>query len=469
VSHANAALGTTIANYRVTGTLGEGGMGVVYRGEHVLLRRPAAIKVLQADLSRNPEMVRRFLNEARATTAIRHPGIVEIYDFGVSPDGSAYIVMELLDGHSLSDRIAQGPLSSTRAMQIARQIAGALAVAHDQGIVHRDLKPDNVFLVPDPEVPGGERIKLLDFGIAKLVDEPGGLNRTRTGVLMGTPTYMAPEQCRGVHVDHRADLYALGCILYECVTGRPPFRGEGVGDVLSMHMHEPPTPPRAFARVSPSLEAVILHLLAKSPDARPASASQVIHALDVDVPNTITGASTAIAVRRSPRVPPTWRRPALLFVGAVAISAGIAVTIGRVTSRSTASTTTTTTTTVASPAPDPTPVAVTAIDAAPAPAPIEVATVDARATTITATIDSVPSGAIVLANGVEQGRTPLRSELPAAPGPITFAIRLPGYEESQLRVPGDHAIDATVVLKKRRAAARVQPATPNPDRGVNPF
>jgi eukaryotic-like serine/threonine-protein kinase len=242
--------GATIGQYRVTGVIGQGGMGAVYAAEHMLLGRPAAIKVLLPELSQNQAMVMRFFNEARAATAIRHPGIVEIYDFGWSPDGAAFIVMEHLQGETLARRMARGRFGWRPALAIVRQIAGALSAAHAKGIVHRDLKPDNIFLVLDPEVPGGERIKLLDFGIAKLAGESaGGMSMTRTGAVMGTPTYMAPEQCRGVATDHRADLYALGCIAFELCGGRPPFVGEGTGDVLAAHIHVP-TPRARWSRTS---------------------------------------------------------------------------------------------------------------------------------------------------------------------------------------------------------------------------
>src|SRR5262249_28369738 len=169
--------GMTIGQYRVTGLIGRGGMGAVYAAEHALLGRPAAIKVLLPELSQKQDVVTRFFNEARAATAIRHPGIIEIYDFGWTPDGAAFIVMERLEGDTLGRRSARLRLRWSAVLAIARQIAGALGAAHAKGIVHRDLKPDNVFLVPDPEVPGGERIKLLDFGIAKLaVDSSSSSN-----------------------------------------------------------------------------------------------------------------------------------------------------------------------------------------------------------------------------------------------------------------------------------------------------
>jgi eukaryotic-like serine/threonine-protein kinase len=214
--------GGVFGQYRVTDVLGEGGMGVVYAAEHMLLGRPAAVKLLLPELSRKQEIVQRFFNEARAATAIRHPGIVEIYDFGWTTDGAGFIVMELLEGETLRTRRKKGRMPWPAALAVTRQIAGALGAAHAKGIVHRDLKPDNVFLVPDPEVPGGERIKLLDFGIAKLADSPAGQHKTRTGAVIGTPTYMAPEQCRGVEVDARPDLYALGCILVRALQPSQP-------------------------------------------------------------------------------------------------------------------------------------------------------------------------------------------------------------------------------------------------------
>ncbi len=273
-------LGERLGNYLVTGKLGEGGMGSVYAAQHVLLGRHAALKVLLPALSSHQDMIERFFNEARATAAIRHPGIVEIYDFGYHVDGSAFIAMELLPGHPLAQRIARGPAPVPDALHIARQIAAALQAAHEAGVIHRDLKPDNVFVVSDAEL--GLRIKLLDFGIAKLATGSLAMRKTQTGSLIGTPAYMAPEQCRGVAVDHRADIYALGCILFELLAGRPPFDGEGAGDLLAAHIHVAPPPPSRFApAVPPAIDALVLRLLSKDPAARPASARDVYIDLDL--------------------------------------------------------------------------------------------------------------------------------------------------------------------------------------------
>jgi serine/threonine-protein kinase len=337
--------GATIGQYRVTGVIGQGGMGAVYAAEHTLLGRPAAIKILLPELSRKQDIVQRFFNEARAATAIRHPGIVEIYDFGWTEDGAAFIVMERLDGETLARRSARGRMRWQAALGVARQIAGALSAAHGKGIVHRDLKPDNVFLVLDPEVPGGERIKLLDFGIAKLAGESSpNANATRTGAVLGTPTYMAPEQCRGVAIDHRVDVYALGCVVFELCCGRAPFVGEGAGDVLVAHIHMPP--PRLAAMgvdAPPAVEQLVGRLLAKSPGARIQTADEVIRAIDavtteqvpamalssppriVPVSPSFTTLSGAASATRLPAVHARRERRSIALVAAVAATVTVVV------------------------------------------------------------------------------------------------------------------------------------------------
>jgi serine/threonine-protein kinase len=273
--------GLVFGQYRVTGVLGRGGMGVVYAARHMLLDRPAAVKVLHARLSADPEAVARFFNEARATTAIRHPGIVEIYDFGQTEDAAAFIVMEHLQGETLRARLERAPVGWSTALALVRQIAGALGAAHGKGIVHRDLKPENIFLVPDPEIPGSERIKLLDFGVAKLAGSAPGQNVTRTGTLIGTPMYMAPEQCRGVQIDARVDLYSLGCILFELCTGRPPFVREAYGDLLIAHIQEPPPAVSSLARgVPPEIDALVQRMLAKSPAERVQTTDELVQRID---------------------------------------------------------------------------------------------------------------------------------------------------------------------------------------------
>ena len=275
-------LGRSLGNYNVVSKIGEGGMGTVYLARHVTLGRSAAIKVLHPSLSSNQDMVTRFFNEARAATAVRNPGIVEVFDFGILEDRSAYIVMEYLEGESLGARIRRGRLPVAATMTIVRAIARALQAAHEQGIVHRDLKPDNIFLVPDPELASGERVKLLDFGIAKLAPVSGEVSQTRTGMVMGTPTYMAPEQCRGAGaVDHRADLYALGCVAYQMMCGQPPFVTDGVGDLIARHLYFVPQPMRSLCPEIPAdVDDLVLSLLQKDPAARPARAADLVRAID---------------------------------------------------------------------------------------------------------------------------------------------------------------------------------------------
>jgi serine/threonine-protein kinase len=275
------AIGDSIGSYEIVRKIGEGGMGVVYLATHSILGRRAAVKVLLPELSRNRDMVDRFFNEARAAASIRHPGIVDIYDFGFAADGSGYIAMELLEGETLRSRLRrQGRLSVESTIEIGRQIASALQAAHDKGITHRDLKPDNVFLVADPEI--AERVKLLDFGIAKLAgDNPGGPH-TRTGTVMGTPLYMSPEQCRGADtLDGRSDLYSLGCILYELLAGRPVFPKQSANDVVAHHLYFEPEPVRRHEPAVPEpLEKLIDRLLCKDPAGRPSTAADVAASLE---------------------------------------------------------------------------------------------------------------------------------------------------------------------------------------------
>jgi serine/threonine protein kinase len=276
-------LGALLGNYRVVEQLSEGSMGIVYVGRHDTLGRPVVVKVLQPELSRNGDMVQRFFNEAQAATAIRNPGIVHIFDFGTTPEGRAYIVMEQLEGESLVSRLRQRRLDYIECCRIGRQVANVVQAAHAAGITHRNLKPGNLFLVRDPEVVGGERVKVLDFGLAKLASEAQASGvKTRTGLMMGSPLYMSPEQCRSLRTaDARSDVYALGCILFEMVCGRPPFIGHGMGDIVGAHMYKPAPAPQSFAPdIPPPLAELISQMLAKEPDARPQTMAVVSQALD---------------------------------------------------------------------------------------------------------------------------------------------------------------------------------------------
>jgi serine/threonine-protein kinase len=306
-------IGEIVGNYRIVGKLSVGGMGTVYKAQHQIIGKLAAVKVLHPELCTNLDIVNRFLKEAQATTTIKHPGIVDVIDFGYMKSGHAFLVMEFLDGMSLARRLKRrGKLSEGEAAMLLRAVCAALGAAHDKRIVHRDLKPDNIFLVPDPESALGERPKLLDFGIAKLTDVGLAGSATKTGAVMGTPTYMAPEQCRGTgHVDHRADLYSIGCIYYELVTGRPPFRGLGAGELLGAHIYVEPEPPSVHEpTLSPLTEALIMSLLEKRPERRPQSARELGQRLTalVEQQSWITaGSPSGVTAQELPSLPPRRR------------------------------------------------------------------------------------------------------------------------------------------------------------------
>jgi eukaryotic-like serine/threonine-protein kinase len=266
------AAGTVVGEYRVECLLGEGGMGAVYGAVHPIIGKRAAIKVIHQAVARSPEVVTRFVQEARAVNQIGHLNIVDVFSFGVLPDGRTYFVMEWLEGESLGRRLSRDRLGPSEAIEILDDVCRALMAAHDKGIIHRDLKPDNVFLVTVP----GERplVKLLDFGIAKLVSRlDQRAEQTRTGSMLGTPLYISPEQARGRNVDHRTDIYALGAMAFEMLCGRHPFVAESAVEILSMHLDKPPPAPSSFwPEIPEGLEQLLLAMLAKEPDGRPAMA-----------------------------------------------------------------------------------------------------------------------------------------------------------------------------------------------------
>jgi eukaryotic-like serine/threonine-protein kinase len=277
-------VGKKINNYELRELVGDGAMGVVYLAEHPVLRRRVAVKLLKRQYLESPSLVTRFVNEARAAAAIHHPNVIEVIDVGMIEGEVPYIMMEYLDGEPLSRRLTRERLGVGKAIDIAIQAARAVAASHALEIVHRDLKPENLFLVSDPMSPGGERVKVLDFGIAKLRPDWGGSDgaKTRTGVIFGTPAYMSPEQCRGLNdeVDGSTDVYALGCILFEMLSGHAPYISPGWGDVLMMHMSdEIPVPSAENPRVSPAIDQIVKTALAKKKADRFASMREMHRAL----------------------------------------------------------------------------------------------------------------------------------------------------------------------------------------------
>jgi serine/threonine-protein kinase len=264
--------------YRLDERLGEGGMGTVYRATHLLIDRPVAVKVLNQRFVEDEAAQVRFRREARAAGRLQHPNVAAVTDFGQTTDGLVYIVMELLEGRSLREVLAlEAPLDVARAVSLMLQIAGAVAAAHEAGIIHRDLKPGNIYIAQRRSSP--PVVKVLDFGIAKLaaeaVEEHETHALTQTGVMIGTPRYMSPEQCDGAHLTPAADVYSLGIILYEMLTGTTPFTGTSPLAVAVQHSSKQPQRPRELrATIPAAVEAVVLRALAKSPAERPADAGE---------------------------------------------------------------------------------------------------------------------------------------------------------------------------------------------------
>ncbi|RKH43356.1 serine/threonine-protein kinase [Corallococcus sicarius] len=270
-------VGQEFGRFRVVRELGRGGMGTVFLAEHTLIQKRVAIKVLHAHLAQAPELVARFLSEARTLTLVQHENVVTLYDLD-SREGRPYLVMEYLEGDSLA-HFARGPMAPAQVVDLMTQVCDALGAAHAHGIVHRDLKPANVFLVPGPG--GRQRVKLLDFGIAKLLSRPAGEMTTEVGVLLGTPEFMAPEQCGDGLVDARSDIYAAGVLAYLLLTGQVPFHGRTAAEILVGHLQKEPVPPHEVcAAVPQALSKVLLRALAKRPEHRFASAAELRAALE---------------------------------------------------------------------------------------------------------------------------------------------------------------------------------------------
>ncbi|HEX3903323.1 MAG TPA: serine/threonine-protein kinase [Polyangia bacterium] len=441
----SSLINQTVGNYRVTKLLGEGGMGVVYLAQHPVIGRKVAIKLLHAALARDQDIVSRFFNEARAIHMIAHENIVEILDFGQTTDGQPYFIMEYLEGEALSDAVARGPMAVAEVEIIGGQMCRALWAAHAKGIVHRDLKPHNVQLVSKPD--GLPHVKILDFGVAKILASPDGAQsvKTRTGSLMGTPLYMSPEQCKGaVTLDHRTDIYSLGVMLFEMLSGRPPFVAEGVGELFAKHMLEEPPQLTDFApHVPPHMTAAIMKSLSKEPrdrfqsmdefrkalvgevklaDAparstavRPASASTT-QTLSTKASTTLSAASSEI----DDALQPAGGRNVKLWAGIASVAAvagiGLVVMSGNHGKPQIPQ--------AALPAPAP---------VAP-PAPVE----PPAAKTVTLRFEAEPSGAHLYAkqegkkDGKDLGEIPLELQLPKGAVSSDYLFKLAGYREVSL-------------------------------------
>ncbi len=493
--------------YTIGKKLGEGGMGAVYLATHMILEKQVALKVLHGEFARKPDLVERFMQEAKAASRIRHENVIDISDFGATPEGFVFFAMELLKGHDLHDEIARARVGGnllpwSRTKKIFLQICAALTAAHAKGIVHRDLKPENIYLVEflgDPDF-----VKLLDFGIAKLTDaaDEGGRKLTKTGMLFGTPEYMSPEQARGEQVDHRVDVYAMGCILFQLVTNRVPFEAENFMGVLSMHLTEPPPSiaPAVFEQIGapPELAGVIDRALDKDRNKRWQTIDELANAVrevcgdpiptglatvraasvpspsqttqrraqtptGIGVPATVPPEGTGrvktqwtgtLNVPEGPadEAPPKSKLP--LIIGAVVIAAaaigGAVVVMSK----------------KASPAPVIEPVgsagsAVVAVQPAPTPPPPvpQPAPEPKLPEMVKLTIDTKPSGAIVTdlsTNKVFPGKTPITTSLPGSKGSRQFSVSLKGYQTEIIELPLDkETISFTEPLTKGAAGTPV--------------
>ncbi len=492
-------IGEVLGNYRITDQIGSGGMGIVYAAEHILLGKLAAIKVLKPERCENPEIIERFFNEARAASMVKDPGIPEIFDYGRLPEGNAYLVMELLEGETLGGLLdARTKLTPGRAVALARLIAGTLKATHAHGIIHRDLKPDNIFVVPDPAMPRGERIQVLDFGIAKLQHNDFASSvQTETGRLMGTPYYMSPEQCRGAgDIDHRTDIYSLGCVLYQMLCGRPPFVLKGSGEVLAAHIHlEPKRVSAVEPSVPPELDAMVMRLLEKGPGDRPQTMQEVMDRLNeiagfagMVTPEPSLAASTELAlgaendtiddfqqhkstttmeassgeymVADATRGTELIYRPSLArrVVTPLAVAAGLILgawgawtVLDKRSDKEDQHAASPAPVVVAPPAPTPEPPIIVR----------ELIEVPAEIHYVALSIDSSPSGARVYraSDGVELGRTPFTLDVRKGTGSMTFLLRKSGFRSAKVALPvtGDGKKEIRLESRKPKKGADKAP------------
>jgi serine/threonine-protein kinase len=471
-------IGNVIGNYVVKAKVGEGGMGTVYLAEHPRLGRKVAIKVLHSELNRNPEFVSRFFVEAKAATEIGSDHIVGVLDFGELPDGTPYLILEWLEGHSLGQvLLAEKKLSLVRAIHIMRGVARALGAAHAMGIVHRDLKPDNIFLVRKEDDP--EFVKVLDFGIAKLMPHGNEQLRikTETGALIGTPQYMSPEQCRGADkVDQRTDIYALGVIFYEMVTGRLPFVAAGLGDLLIAHMTETAPSLRSIdPNIPAAVDEAIATALAKTPEQRFQKIDAFVDALSeawtssgpirtgvmpvaagVDVTRSPQSTLTRTAAQMVVAEPPARARSTVALVGVVV--AALAV-VGLVAWRGARRE-------VAAPIVAPAPAV--AVPSSPPVMPTSVTTPPPPSAPATVKLDvqAAPAGAQLTLDGKPLAN-PFTGELPRDENQHQLIVKAPGFkmETRALTLDRDRSIEVRLLREVKRPATdlvHAPPTTPAP-------
>jgi serine/threonine protein kinase len=427
--------------YRLDSAIGEGGMGTVYRGQQLSVGRPVAVKLIAGKIAENPECVKRFRREAEAMAKLHHPNTVRLFDFGVADEGELFMVMELLDGVDLSEHLTRrGRLPPGEALDIARQVLEALSEAHELGIVHRDLKPANVFLA---KVPGSRSVvKVMDFGIAGIEQSGAGTKLTMTGAVMGTPAYMSPEQAQGKLVDARSDLYSLGVMLFEMLTGKPPFEADSAVSLLLAQVSAPP--PRLLDS-SPgishgvALQTFLDNLLDKSPERRPVSAQATLQRID-QITRQLDPAAAQSLLPVASGAPPalaqntfsqsTLSGPASPGRGKWYAGAGLATAAALAV--------------VWWPGARPQPLGPPLPVPAPAPAPGPGANV-----MYSVHIVSKPAGAGVELAGVEIGKTPYTLQFRQ---PTAITLALPGYLEKGLQVDAQTEPNLVVELEPASVA-----------------
>jgi len=432
--HQSYGEGSILGSYRLIQQIGAGGMGRVFVAEHIRLGRKVAVKILRPEYSGNQEAVKRFFAEARAVNRINHENIIEISDFIEGDSGPSFYIMELLEGVDLRGLGAGAVgLPLGRAVRIAIQVVSALGAAHEGGIIHRDLKPENIFLV---ERRGRKDfVKVLDFGVAKLanakLDEAGSF-KSIDGVVVGTPEYMAPEQALGEVVDFRADIYSFGVILFEMITGRPPFKAESAREHMAKHiMATPPRPARwrVQAREVPALEELILECLAKKPEDRPQRMKDIERRLQKILESLPDGGNLDAEPRSSYRR--RWIWTGVAAVASIGIGTVLAVATTGSRSRSAAGTAPARSS-LATPAWTP-----------PVPA------ANPAQTSVRITFDSAPAGASVFREGEDRplGVTPFVATFAASPETETFEYRLEGWrvERTSLALTADTEIKIPLV------------------------
>ncbi len=449
---------TLVGRYYVEKKLGEGGMGAVYQARHVTLEKEVALKILHGEFSRKPDLVERFLREAKAASKIRHENVIDISDFGQTSDGAVFFAMEFLEGRDLHDLLARAKLNGevlpwSRTRSIFLQVCAALQAAHDKGIVHRDLKPENIYLVEWAGQP--DFVKLLDFGIAKMTEmEEGSEERklTRTGMLFGTPEYMSPEQARGDKADHLVDIYAMGCILYQLITGDVPFRADNFMGILSLHLTDPPPPiaPEMLAKVGapPALASVCMKALAKEKADRFQSVNEMAEAVlaaeggkAVTLPEAVAENGARRRTQWTGRVElPEYEAPAepakkgapvgLIVVGIAVLAAGAIALVLLTRGGSSAA--------PAAPTEPATP-------EAPLPAQVKIALV------------STPPGAQVVdvKTGDDLGQTPFDISMPGSRDTMRVRVVKPGYVPQILQFVPDQDVEHSIELKKATAGVPV--------------